>query len=219
MGVDAQLPDMAGMDFIRQLRANSEAKTLRLFMFSESNVFQDQQVLRQYSVHSILRKPLSGKALKYELAALLGHETLASAPALVRELQPDKFAHLRVLVAEDNAVNRMVIKGLLSKLKIAPELVDNGLLAFEMVRKAAQPYDVILMDCEMPEMDGFEATRSIREFEVQRDLPATPIVALTAHALQEHRDAVFASGMNHYLSKPVTLDNLVGVFERILHKD
>jgi CheY-like chemotaxis protein len=70
----------------------------------------------------------------------------------------------------------------------------------------------------MPEMDGFEATRSIREFEAQRNLPVTPIVALTAHALQEHRDAVFASGMDYYLSKPVTLDNLVGVFDRILNR-
>jgi CheY-like chemotaxis protein len=80
------------------------------------------------------------------------------------------------------------------------------------------PYDVILMDCEMPEMDGFEATRSIREFEKSRNLPSTSVVALTAHALQEHRDAVFASGMDYYLSKPVTLDNLIGVFDRIINK-
>jgi signal transduction histidine kinase/DNA-binding response OmpR family regulator len=219
IGVDSQLSDMAGMDFIRQLRTNGEAKTLPIFMFSSSNLFQDQQVLRQYLVHGILRKPLSGKALKYELAALLGHKALVSEVPPVSEPRPDKFARLRVLVAEDNAVNRMVIKGLLSKLKITPELVDNGLLAFELVRKAVEPYDVILMDCEMPEMDGFEATRSIREFEQLRNLPATPVVALTAHALQEHRDAVFASGMNHYLSKPVTLDNLVGVFDRILIKN
>jgi CheY-like chemotaxis protein len=218
VGVDSLLPDMSGIDFIRQLRANSEAKMLPVFIFSASNIIQNQHVLRQYSVHTILRKPLSGKALKYELAALLGHEpALLSAP-LVSPAQPDKFAHLRVLVAEDNAVNRMVIKGLLGKLNITPELVDNGLLAFERVRTATHGYDAILMDCEMPEMDGFEATRSIRAFESQRSLPATPIVALTAHALQEHRDAVFASGMNHYLSKPVTLDNLVGVFERILNK-
>ncbi len=219
IGVDSQLLDMAGMDFIRQLRTNSEAKTLPIFMFSSSNIFQDLQLLRQYSVHGVLRKPLSGKALKYELVALLGHEALAPEAPPVSEPQPDKFVHLRVLVAEDNAVNRMVIKGLLGKLNIAPDLVDNGLLAFDFVRKAAKPYDVIFMDCEMPEMDGFEATRSIREFEGQRSLPATPIVALTAHALQEHRDAVFASGMNYYLSKPVTLDNLVGVFERIVHKN
>jgi len=218
VGVDSVLPDMAGIDFICQLRANTEAKALAVFMFSGSNVVQDQQTLRRYLVHGILRKPLSGNALKYELAALLGHETAVVAEAVSIALQPDKFAHLRVLVAEDNAVNRMVIKGLLGKLKITPELVENGLLAFDRLRTSVEPYDVILMDCEMPEMDGFEATRKIREFERARNLSVTPVVALTAHALQEHRDAVFASGMNHYLSKPVTLDNLIGVFERILHK-
>jgi len=219
VGVDSLLADMSAIDFIRQLRAHSEAKMLPVFIFSASNSLQDQQLLRQYSVHGVLRKPLSGKALKYELTALLGHEAPAPDTLPAIELQPNKFAHFHVLVAEDNAVNRMVIKGLLSKLKIIPEMVDNGLLAFEKVRSAAKPYDVILMDCEMPEMDGFEATRSIREFEGQRHLPFTPVVALTAHALQEHRDAVFASGMNYYLSKPVTLDNLVGVFDSILNKN
>ena len=218
IGVDATLPDMSGIDFVRQLRANLETKSLAIFMFSDSNVFQDQQELNRYAVHAILRKPLSGKTLKHELASLLGHETATSIETKTTEIQLDKFAHLRVLVAEDNAVNRMVIKGLLSKLSIEPVLVDNGLLAFNLVRQAERSYDVILMDCEMPEMDGFEATRSIREFEQLRNLPATPIVALTAHALQEHRDAVFACGMNHYLSKPVTLGNLVGVFERIIYK-
>ncbi|GGY86762.1 hypothetical protein GCM10011613_34930 [Cellvibrio zantedeschiae] len=219
IGVDSALPDMSGIEFIRQLRSHNETQNVPAFMFSASDIFEDQQALRAYAVHAILRKPLSGKALKYELAALLGRaaKPVEEQPAV--ESQPDKFAHLRVLVAEDNVVNRMVIKGLLGKLKITPELVENGLMAFDMVRKAAQPYDVILMDCEMPEMDGFESTRSIRVFEQERNLPSTPVVALTAHALQEHRDAVFASGMNHYLSKPVTLDNLVSVFERILNKN
>jgi signal transduction histidine kinase/CheY-like chemotaxis protein len=216
IGVDSDLPDMSGIEFIRQLRAHAETEHLPVFMFSGSNVLQDQQSVRACAIHSILRKPLSGKALKYELAALLGHQVNTGEDQLVVESQPDKFAHLRVLVAEDNLVNRMVIKGLLSKLKITPALVENGLMAFDMVRKASQPYDLILMDCEMPEMDGFEATRNIRLFERERNLPVTPVVALTAHALQEHRDAVFASGMNYYLSKPVTLDNLVGVFERIV---
>jgi signal transduction histidine kinase/DNA-binding response OmpR family regulator len=219
IGVDSILPDMNTIDFIRQLRTHSETKTLPVFIFSANNSFQDQQILRQYSVHSVLRKPISGKALKYELTALLGYEIPTSHGLSAIELQPDKFAHFRVLVAEDNAVNRMVITGLLSKLKIVPETVDNGLLAFEKVCSVAQPYDVILMDCEMPEMDGFEAARKIREFERQHNLPATPIAALTAHALEEHRDAVFASGMNYYLSKPVTLDNLVGVLVRILSKN
>lgn len=219
IGVDSTLPDMAGIDLIRQIRGNLEVKAIPAFMFSASEIFQDQQLLRRLSIRAILRKPISGNSLKYELAAMLGREAAPAIEPKIHELQQDKFSHLRVLVAEDNAVNRMVIKGLLGKLNIQPELVENGVLALEAVRKAAEPYDIILMDCEMPEMDGFEATRSIREFESGRNLPATTIVALTAHALQEHRDAVFASGMNYYLSKPVTLDNLSGAFDRIVYKN
>lgn len=219
IGVDSDLPDMSGIEFIRHLRHDSETVNFPVFMFSSSNVFQDPKTLRDNSIHAVLRKPISGKALKYELGELLGLKIKVSEVPLIVDSQPDKFAHLRVLVAEDNLVNRMVIKGLLSKLKITPELVENGVMAFDAVRKTIQPYDVILMDCEMPEMDGFEATRNIRGFEQTRNLPPAPIVALTAHALQEHRDAVFASGMNYYLSKPVTLDNLVGVFERIIGKN
>jgi signal transduction histidine kinase/CheY-like chemotaxis protein len=215
MGVDFNLPDMSGLDFIRHIKAHAEIQTPPMFMFSSSEIYQDQLNIRQLGIHAILRKPISGKALRYELIALLGHETVVMTEPKAKSLPLEKFATLRVLVAEDNAVNRMVIKGLLGKLKIQPEFAENGVLAFDAVRKAEHPYDVILMDCEMPEMDGFEATHSIREFEQQRHLPQTIIIALTAHALQEHRDAVFAAGMNYYLSKPVTLDSLVGTLEKI----
>jgi len=124
-----------------------------------------------------------------------------------------QFAHLRVLVAEDNAVNRMVINGLLGKMGIDARLVEDGLAAYEAACRGS--YDLILMDCEMPEMDGFEATRSIREHERHHNRPAIPIVALTAHALQEHREEVFASGMNHYLGKPITLAKLYQAFEKM----
>jgi CheY-like chemotaxis protein len=218
VGVDAVLQDGDGFNLIRQIRANSDIAAIPAFITALGDIAHDQQALRWLSVHAVLRKPISGKVLKYELAALMGYELTPVAEYRLERPSVDKFEHLRVLVAEDNAVNRMVIKGLLSKLKIQPELVENGLLAFHAVRKAVVPYDVILMDCEMPEMDGFQATRNIREFEKGRNLKPISIVALTAHALQEHRDAVFASGMNHYLSKPVTLDNLIHVFELIVHK-
>jgi CheY-like chemotaxis protein len=216
--VDSALPDMPGIDLVRQVRTNPDILSTPLFMASASDVYLEPQLLRRFSIHAVLRKPVSGKALKYELAALLGHVPAAAEEAPPQVMTEHSLSHLKVLVAEDNAVNRMVIKGLLGKLDIQPELVENGVMAFDAVRKAARPYDVILMDCEMPEMDGFEATRSIREFERNRSLPETPIVALTAHALQEHREAVFASGMNHYLSKPVTLDSLTGALERIARR-
>ena len=216
VGIDFVLPDVAGISLVQQIRDNNELSNIPLLMFSSGGVAQQQLLLRQLAVHTLLRKPISGKALKYALAGLLGHESERAIEQKVVVPLQDKFAQLRVLVAEDNAVNRIVIKGLLSKLNIQPEMVENGLLAFNAVRTAVEPYDLVLMDCEMPEMDGFESTRSIREFERSRNLPSIPIVALTAHALQEHRDAVYASGMDYYLSKPITLKNLLGAIEQII---
>src|SRR5690606_19428675 len=208
-----QLPDMTGLTLVKTIRATAELKNIPVFMLSASDAMLDQQSLQALSIHTVLRKPISAKTLKLELAALLG-QNIPATQQKQTEQNYHLFSHLNVLVAEDNAVNRMVIKGLLGKLHIEPELVENGVAAFNAVRQASAPYDLILMDCEMPEMDGFEATRSIREFELSNNLPATPIVALTAHALQEHREAVFACGMNHYLSKPVTLDSLYSTFEK-----
>jgi signal transduction histidine kinase/DNA-binding response OmpR family regulator len=218
VGIEYSLADINGIDLVRQIRNEADLCSTPVFMLSPSSLFEDQALLRQLSIHTILRKPVSGAMLKQALAGLLGYEYVPVNEKALIQPGRDKFANVRVLVAEDNAVNRMVIKGLLSKLKIQPELVENGRAAFDAVRKASLPYDLILMDCEMPEMDGFEATRSIREYESARNLPATAIVALTAHALQEHRDAVYASGMNHYLSKPITLDNLLDAFERVINK-
>ena len=117
--------------------------------------------------------------------------------------------HLHVLVAEDNPVNQMVIRGLLRPLVGEVEVVNNGLEALEKVTSSRVPYDVVFMDCEMPEMDGYEATRRIRDFERRNQISRpTVVVALTAHAFEEFRDKAFECGMNQHLSKPVTRDML-----------
>lgn len=213
VGFDYSLPDASGFELAQSLRELPECRELPLFMFSGGDAYHDQGQVRSLAIHSVLRKPISMKLLRQELIALLGH---ASAPVVVverKQQDPEKFAHLRVLVAEDNPVNRMVIKGLLGKLNIVPTFAENGAIAYDVVRNADERFNLILMDCEMPEMDGFEATRCIRDYERREGLSATPIIALTAHALQEHRDAVFASGMNYYLSKPITFNNLYSAFE------
>lgn len=213
VGFDYILADASGFDLAQSLRELPEFRELPLFMFSGGDVYHDQGQMRSLAIHSVLRKPISMKLLRQELIALLGH---ASAPVVVVERKKqdlEKFAHLRVLVAEDNPVNRMVIKGLLGKLNIQPTFAENGAEACDAVQGASERFNLILMDCEMPEMDGFEATRCIRDYERREGLSATPIIALTAHALQEHRDAVFASGMNYYLSKPITFNNLYSAFE------
>jgi CheY-like chemotaxis protein len=102
---------------------------------------------------------------------------------------------------EDNAVNCKVAMHMLAKLQVQVEVATNGL---EAVQKATEsPYDLILMDCQMPEMDGYEATRTLRAQGVQ-----TPIIALTANALEDDREKCLACGMNDYLSKPIQADML-----------
>jgi signal transduction histidine kinase/CheY-like chemotaxis protein len=215
IGFDYSLPDATGFELAQWIRALPEFRELPLFMFSGGDVYHDQVQMRNLAIHAVLRKPVSIKLLRQELIALLGHEPVPLLAAEQDTRDPAKFANLRVLVAEDNPVNRMVIKGLLGKLNIVPNFAENGVEAFDAVRESSERFSLILMDCEMPEMDGFEATRAIRDYERREGLSATPIIALTAHALQEHREAVFASGMNYYLSKPVTFNNLYSAFEAI----
>jgi signal transduction histidine kinase/CheY-like chemotaxis protein len=163
--------------------------------------------------HRQLRKPLFFSTLEQAWYAMI---TPNPQPVAIHDPEDVSVpAAMRVLVAEDNTVNRMVITGLLQKLNIQPQVVHNGLQALEAVQAAVQPFDLILMDCEMPEMDGFDATRHIRLHEQQQGLQAQPIMALTAHAMAEHRDAIFGCGMDDCLSKPVTLQALRSAIQRI----
>jgi len=213
IAIGTQLDDMDGLELAEKLLQEPAADQVPRLMLNAGDLRSSSDYLHQLQVHSLLHKPFSARSLRRRLASMLGQSPEPDAPPAEAELNYAQFSHLKVLVAEDNAVNRMVIKGLLGKLGIDAELVEDGAAAFEAVHH--NDYDLILMDCEMPEMDGFEATRSIREYERHRNRPAVPIVALTAHALQEHREAVFSSGMNHYLGKPITLAKLYQTFEKM----
>ena len=111
-----------------------------------------------------------------------------------------------MLVAEDNEVSVKVIRGMLNKLGFAPDTVSNGEEALAAIRTKA--YDLVLMDCEMPVLDGLTATRQLREWELHEGRPRTPVVALTAHLLSELRDSTRAAGMDGHMAKPVELSQL-----------
>ena len=111
-------------------------------------------------------------------------------------------------MAEDNKVNQTVIKGMLKKLGIAAEVVDNGQSALDHYINSDLQYDIVLMDCEMPVLDGYAAASKIRDYEDQHSQPHTPIIALTAHVLPEHKINSKRSGMNDHLSKPVDISTL-----------
>ena len=118
-----------------------------------------------------------------------------------------------VLVAEDNAINRKVAARMLEKLGYATQMAENGEQAVEAFDAGA--FDAILMDCQMPKMDGFEAARAIRQREGESRVP---IIAMTAEAISGSRDACLAAGMDDYLSKPVRLEHLAAVLKRWIER-
>jgi CheY-like chemotaxis protein len=123
--------------------------------------------------------------------------------------QRDSLKGLRVLVAEDNPVNQRVALKMLSKLGCEAKAVETGLEALSII--GSDEFDVVLMDCQMPEMDGFEATRKVREIESTQNLP---ILALAANAMQGDKTRCLDAGMNDYLTKPIDLSSLSQALSR-----
>jgi CheY-like chemotaxis protein len=118
-----------------------------------------------------------------------------------------------VLIVDDNAVNRKVVEAILRKQGVRSESVEDGQVALDRIMAGALP-NLILMDCQMPVMNGYEATERIRQWEKDGSKPHIPIIALTAGAFQEDRDQCVASGMDGFLTKPVNIHDLMAVVEK-----
>jgi CheY-like chemotaxis protein len=210
--LDLMMPGMDGLELARAISADSGNRTLRLLLLTSAGMPAGSEELRGLGVESFLGKPVHEAHL---------HEALSKLRGLPQAVQaatppPTSFPHGRfdghVLLAEDNCVNQEVVTGILALFGLRVEAVGNGRAAVEAWRSTS--YDLIFMDCQMPEMDGYEATRTIREEEGRGG--RTPIVALTAHALEGDRDLSLAAGMDDHLSKPFRITQLEAVLERWL---
>ncbi|MET0333336.1 MAG: response regulator, partial [Rhizobacter sp.] len=135
-------------------------------------------------------------------------------PIVAQESLEQTPLHGRVLLAEDNPVNALVAEAVRKNLGLTVELVEDGLQAVASFR--ASPPDLVLLDCQMPVMDGFEAVRRIREHEGEQGLARTPVVALTANALQGDREHSLAAGMDDHLAKPFRDEDLRAILRRHL---
>lgn len=164
---------------------------------------------KQQGVDGVVTKPAKFSSLRRALRTGIGVESPAVA---VAETAAPVWSGGRVLLVDDHAVNRRLGGLLLKKVGLEFEMAENGLEAFNMVREGN--YDVVLMDCRMPEMDGFEATAHIRQLEDDRR--ATPIVALTASATHDDREACLSAGMDDFLSKPLDANKLYEVLGRFI---
>ncbi|MFO0567776.1 MAG: response regulator [Polyangiaceae bacterium] len=201
--VDMQMPGKTGLELAREVRASeklAKAKLLLLTSVDESSLPEDASTF----LDVVLTKPVRQSALFDCLAELFGARPRAlSDGAVATPPNHDSLVSLegvRVLLAEDNPVNQQVMSEVLSELGCAADVVGNGRRAVEAT--ATEQYALVLMDCQMPEMDGYEATRAIRARE--NGGRRLPIIAVTAHALMGEREKVLAAGMDDYVTKPVS---------------
>ena len=161
---------------------------------------------------SVSSKPGVGSSFRarWPAAAAVDRRDAASAPRLARTETPSFIA--RVLLAEDNPVNQLLAETMLAKLGCQTRVAANGQAAVELFAQGG--FDIVLMDCHMPEMDGYQAAAAIRALEAQNGAPRLPIVALTASVMADERQRCLDAGMDDYLSKPFRLSDLAGVLGR-----
>jgi CheY-like chemotaxis protein len=213
--LDLQMPEMDGVMLAAEIRRRLGEAAPKLLLLTSMDF--DAAEMRAAGIAANLRKPIKPALLRDALLALWSHnQTGAKAPNGSHwDAQMAERLPLRILVAEDNLVNQKVIQTMLGRLGYRADLAGDGRQAVEALQR--QTYDVVMMDVQMPEMDGVEATRIIR-----RDLRPVRqpyIIAMTANAFEDQRRTYLESGMNDYVSKPVQPDKLLAALERIPQRD
>jgi signal transduction histidine kinase/CheY-like chemotaxis protein/HPt (histidine-containing phosphotransfer) domain-containing protein len=215
--LDMQMPEMDGLMLAERLRQIPSAKELPLVMLTSLGWQGDDLRLKEFAAY--LTKPVKASQLYNSLVAVLcgengdGNAAQADVPKATIPNYDRSLAEripLRILMAEDNATNQKVALLMLERMGYRADVAANGLEVLEALKR--QPYDVVLMDVQMPEMDGLETTQKIR-----KDFPvhAQPhIVALTASAMKEDRDLCLAAGMDDYISKPIHVAELVAALSK-----
>jgi PAS domain S-box-containing protein len=220
--LDMHMPVMDGLMLARTIKADPAIGDIRLAMLTSLGQtglgptgWRDSQAAHDFV--GVLTKPIRQSQLRAWLTTLLGQPAEPTAPAPAPTASPETSTNTvapRILVAEDNIVNQRVVVRMLERLGYQADIVGNGAEAVAAV--ARFPYAAILMDCQMPEMDGYEATEAIRthEREAAGSGRRVPIIALTANALAADRERCLLAGMDDYLAKPIRPDALVGALGR-----
>ena len=214
--LDAQMPRVDGFTLARKIRSSESLAEVRLVMLSAISSRATLADLNEAGISQFLNKPVRKRQLLECLLRLLGVEEMVPehGDAVSRHLEARARIGLgrvpRVLVVEDNMVNQKLALLLLRKLGYTGEAVSNGKDALDIMERSA--YDMILMDCQMPEMDGYEATKEIRRLE--NGARHIPIIAMTASAMEGDAEKCLAAGMDDYIAKPVDTRTLAATLER-----
>ncbi|NRB38869.1 MAG: response regulator [Pseudomonadales bacterium] len=221
ISLDIDMPDMDGITLAQQIKEQDLSKAA-LLLLSSVRTIPAVQEYSQWGVNYAAQKPVLASELIPLFAHTLGLQqgkTIDEEKAIFKP----QISSRHILVAEDNDVNFQVISILLKKQKHRVQRAQNGLQAMELFKannlqnNPSSAFDIILMDCEMPQMDGYQAAEALRELEKQYRLQPIPIIALTAHAVKEHLNKCLMSGMDEVITKPFNQQQITQLFIRLFH--
>jgi PAS domain S-box-containing protein len=215
--LDYQMPGMDGVDVARAIRENPDLQDIKLVMLSS---WEGLSVATRegLGISVVLTKPVKQSRLFDVLMGLLrgGQEAIEPAESSTAEARHPTIQR-HILLAEDNVDNQNLVRRILEKAGYRVAIAENGAVAVSAVRQAS--YHLILMDVQMPGMDGFEATRTIRAWEREHGVGRIPIIAMTAHAIAGYREQCLAQGMDDYITKPLKKQVLLDTVGRYLAND
>jgi CheY-like chemotaxis protein len=205
--VDCRMPEMDGFELIESLKSDG-IDLSRVLMLSSADLGDNVNRAREMGIARFLVKPIKQAELIQQLEAT--HSDTATDDKQVqlnKEVDHSGDKPLKILLVEDNPDNRLLINAYLKKLPYELDEAENGQIAVEKFQ--TNEYDIVLMDVQMPVMDGHESTRTIRAWESEHEKQATPIISLTAHAIKEEIDKCIAAGCDTHLAKPVKKTTLI----------
>lgn len=224
--IENKLPGLDAISLAQKIKSEPDIADTKLIILSSIGNMEETGQWLMAGVESYLNKPIRQNELHESLCKALLKEHIESADSnitnTIRTASETLVLKGHILVAEDNFVNQELAREMITKLGCSIEIAANGKLAFEAITECPldnlqRPYDLILMDCQMPEMDGFQATREIREWEsLQKIAQHIPVIALTANAMEGDRERCLAAGMDDYMTKPFNLEQLAAMLHRWL---
>jgi CheY-like chemotaxis protein len=211
--LDAQMPDMDGFRVVEKIKQDARLAKSVVIMLTSAGFRGDAARCRELGIQGYLTKPIKRSDLLEAIKVVLGSQAGAGAnPSVVtvHSLRESR-GRLKILLAEDNRVNQVLAVRLLEKRGHEVTVAKNGEEALEALDR--QVFDLVLMDVQMPEMDGIQATAAIRKGEVNSG-KHIPIIAMTAHAMAGDKERCLEAGMDEYITKPIRPEQLVEVLER-----
>jgi CheY-like chemotaxis protein/HPt (histidine-containing phosphotransfer) domain-containing protein len=220
--LDGRMPDTDGLALAAMIRQQSELSATRLILLTSGDSPGDVARARQLGISAFLLKPLQQRELMETIVRVMGHEgdpeELLASPAVGRPPVPKSLVgvSLRILAAEDNVFNRDLLDHMLTRLGLSAAMAVNGGEALALLER--EPFDLLLVDIHMPELDGFQVVGAIRD----RERTAgghLPVIAMTARSRQEDRERCMQAGMDECLTKPFTAMELAAAMDRVLRKD